>query len=49
MIFLSCYSLIKNDCDGRCQGCSSCPIAKKYHNESNEKITLWVMFKYILL
>lgn len=21
MIFLSCYSLIKNDCDGRCQGC----------------------------
>lgn len=34
MIFLSCYNLIKNNCDGRCQGCGNCPICDAYHSET---------------
>jgi hypothetical protein len=33
MIFLSCYKLLSNSCDARCQGCSDCPFAEAYHND----------------
>lgn len=26
MLFFDCYSIIKNSCDARCQGCGCCPI-----------------------
>ena len=25
MLFLRCYNLFKNECNGACQGCSDCP------------------------
>lgn len=48
MILFNCYSIIKNECDSRCQGCSYCPICDDFHNGSNEKITRYRMFKYWL-
>jgi hypothetical protein len=28
----SCYDPMKEDCDGRCQGCSDCPMAEFYRD-----------------
>jgi len=30
----SCYSLLRHSCDGRCQGCSDCPFAEAFHEDS---------------
>jgi len=49
MIHLDCYSLIKNTCDGGCQGCSDCPIAKPFHDETASKeITRKMMIKFAI-
>jgi hypothetical protein len=52
MIFLSCYNLIKNNCNGWCQGCSDCPGCYLYHEGTTNKkfrnATRWEMIKYVI-
>jgi hypothetical protein len=50
MIFLDCYSLIKNQCDGRCQSMGMCPLCQVWSGELPEgtKMTRWLYFKYFL-
>jgi hypothetical protein len=48
---MKCYNIIKNECDGRCQGCSQCPIAEEYWNNEDpnwQNIKRSDMFKYII-
>lgn len=46
-MFLSCYNLFKNNCDGRCQGCSSCPICDNYHGITTRKSNRIDMILYM--
>lgn len=48
MIYLDCYSLIKNDCDGRCQGCSYCPFVSANVDNTPIKITRRMMVKFAI-
>jgi hypothetical protein len=32
----SCYDPYTNSCDGRCQGCSSCILAREFHTNQKE-------------
>lgn len=50
MILFDCYSIIKGNCNGSCQGCGCCPYCDEFHGNWKEgkAITRWVMFKYWL-
>ncbi len=41
IITFNCYDRKTNTCDGRCQGCSSCPMATQH------RITRKEMWKYM--
>jgi hypothetical protein len=38
VIFLPCYSLIKNDCHGECQGQGSCPWCHNFYSDKESRI-----------
>lgn len=41
--------MIKHDCAGGCQGCSDCPFARPFHDETAPtEITRWMMVKYVI-
>ena len=48
MIFRNCYNLFSNTCDGSCQGCSHCRIARNFLYNDATEITRWQMIKDIL-
>lgn len=52
MLFLSCYSLLKNNCSGACQGCSDCPLCSLYHdgvtNKKFKRVNRVEMVKFAL-
>ena len=45
MIGLNCYNLIRNTCDGACQGMGLCPIAFNFMDGTNLPRNRWAMFK----
>jgi len=48
MLGLSCYSIIKNECDGRCQSCGMCPLCDDHHAGLPPRhYTRWDHFKYV--
>jgi len=44
IITYNCYDRKTNTCDGRCQGCSSCPMATQYHIARKE---MWKYMKQV--
>jgi hypothetical protein len=40
-----CYNFETKDCDGRCQGCSDCLLAKYFRGERKNKPTNLTMLK----
>ena len=32
MLWFDCYSIIKNECDARCQSCGCCPVCEDFHS-----------------
>ena len=44
IITFDCYNRKTNTCDGRCQGCSSCPMANTYQVSRKE---MWKYMKQV--
>jgi len=44
IITFDCYDKKSNNCDGRCQGCSDCPMATKYQTSRKE---MWKHMKQV--
>ena len=49
MIWMNCYEFFKNTCGGWCQGCSDCPIARPFHDDTAPtKVTRRMMLKFVI-